>query len=272
MTAPTSSPPLMSTDARLAAVQRYEILDTPRDGAFDQIAVLAATIFGTPIGSVTIVDTDRVWFKALNGLEGVTEIGIEPGLCASVIERDGPYVVTDAGTDPRTRDHPLVRGELAVRFYAAAPIVTPDGHRLGTVNVIDQQPREPTDAQTDMLTRLAVIVADLLELRLSAARAIQGERLLREVAERDRLQAERLLATVHQAGALAPPDGEHIGCELGRLMEAECVRPADVKVADSWGDSAWSCTEHASEALVLTPGVFLATEDSQGLAVYRRRG
>lgn len=114
--------------ARLAAVHRSEILDAPTDGTFDDIARLAALAFGTPIATVSIVDTARVWFAATHGLDGVTQIGNEPGLCASAVLADEVYVVTDATLDPRTLDHPQVRGELGLRFYAAAPIVTTDGH------------------------------------------------------------------------------------------------------------------------------------------------
>jgi GAF domain-containing protein len=157
--------------ARLAAVRRYEILDAPADGSFDKIAWLAATIFRTPIATVTIVDRDRVWFAATEGLDGVSQIGAEPGLCASAILQPGPYVVNDAVINPRTMDHPLVRGDFGLRFYAAAPIVTPDGYRLGTVNVIDTEPREMSDADMRVLETLAGLVADHLETRLAAITA-----------------------------------------------------------------------------------------------------
>src|SRR5690349_7234456 len=96
---------------RLAAVRRYEILDAPADGTFNRIAETAATVCGTPIATVSIVDADRVWFAACYGLEGVSQVGTEPGLCASAFVADGTYVVEDAAIDPRTLDHPLVRGE-----------------------------------------------------------------------------------------------------------------------------------------------------------------
>lgn len=130
------------TEGRLAAVRRYEILDSLRDGEFDDVAAMAAAACGTPIATVSIVDEDRVWFAAVHGLKGVTQIGAEPGLCVSAILSDDLYLVGDAEVDPRTVDHPLVRGELGLRFYAAAPIVTGDGYRLGTVNVIDREPRK----------------------------------------------------------------------------------------------------------------------------------
>lgn len=129
--AAAAGPADLTEAARLAAVARYDVLDTPPDGAFDRIARLAARLLGAPIATVSIVDTDRIWFKATTGLAGVRQIGRDPGLCSSAILEDVPYVVRDALTDPRTVHNPLVHGELGIRFYAAAPIITADGHRLG---------------------------------------------------------------------------------------------------------------------------------------------
>ncbi|MEU0990616.1 GAF domain-containing SpoIIE family protein phosphatase [Streptomyces sp. NPDC005953] len=181
---------------RLAAVHRYQILDTPPDGAFDKVASLAARIFSVPFAAVAIVDSDRVWFKATFGLGGTTQMGRDPGLCASAILEGTPYVVTDAAVDPRTAAHPLVRGELGIRFYAAAPITTPDGVHIGTVNVLDTRPREVSAAQLAALQDLAALVMDQLELRLSAMRTLATERRMRTDAER--------LATALQRTLLPP--------------------------------------------------------------------
>ncbi|WP_411076472.1 PP2C family protein-serine/threonine phosphatase [Streptomyces sp. cmx-4-7] len=180
----SASPPALEEELRMAAVRRYQILDTPPDGAFDKIASLAARIFDAPMASVAIVDADRVWFKAAHGLGDVTQIGRDPGLCASAILDNAPYTVSDALTDPRTAGNPLVHGEAGVRFYAAAPIVTARGERLGTVNVLDTRPRQATDGQTAALAELAALVMDQLELRLSAIRTVAAERQLRTSAER----------------------------------------------------------------------------------------
>ncbi|MDR7275198.1 GAF domain-containing protein [Catenuloplanes atrovinosus] len=155
---------------RLAAVRRYVLVDQPVEDAYDRIAFLAGTIFDTPIATVSLVEQDRVWLAACQGLTGVRQVGREPGLCASVIAQDDTYVVTDAAVDPRTLEHPLVRGELGLRFYAAAPIRTHDGYRLGTVNVIDSRPRTATPRQLKALQHLASMVSDELELRLSVIR------------------------------------------------------------------------------------------------------
>lgn len=154
---------------RLAAVARYRILDTPPDGAFDRVARLAARFFDVPIATITIVDTDRIWFKARHGVDA-DQIMREPGLCASAILEHEPWMVTDARVDPRTLDNALVRGELGLRFYAGAPLKTADGYNLGTMNVIDVEPRELTSQQLEALADFAQIVVDALELRLVALR------------------------------------------------------------------------------------------------------
>lgn len=161
---------------RIKAVARYNILDTPPDGAFDRVAAIAAKLFGVPMATVSIVDTDRVWFKASLGLPGVRQVTRDPGLCASVILQGEVYVVSNAKSDPRTAGHPLVTGALGLQFYAAAPIITADGQRLGTVAVMDSEPHEATPVQLGMLEDLAAVVMDQLELRLAALGALRTGR------------------------------------------------------------------------------------------------
>ncbi|MFI5955123.1 PP2C family protein-serine/threonine phosphatase [Cryptosporangium sp. NPDC051539] len=203
---------------RLKAVRRYDILDTPPDGAFDRIAALAARIFGVPVATVTIVDEDRIWFKATHGVE-VTEIGRDPGLCASAILADGPMAIEDASLDPIAYNNPLVRGEFGLRFYAAAPIVTSDGFHLGTVNVIDMKPRPVTEAELATLADLAAIVVDELELRLSAIREVRLERRRREEVQKSKGQVEEVARTLQQT--LLPPRMPKVpGLELSAFYHA----------------------------------------------------
>lgn len=168
--------------ARMAAVRRYDILDTPPDGAFDRIALLAARLLDTPIATVSIVDEDRIWFKSHHGVDA-SQIDRVPGLCASAIMRDDPYVVADAAMDPRAALNPLVAGELGVRFYAAAPLITGDGYRLGTLNVIDRRPRTITEDDVATLQDLAAVVMDEIELRLSARKVAEVKAELERLGE-----------------------------------------------------------------------------------------
>ncbi|MFV0136737.1 PP2C family protein-serine/threonine phosphatase [Streptomyces sp. HMX87] len=177
--------------ARMEAVRRYDILDTPPDGAFDRVAAMAARLFDVPVASVTIVDEDRIWFKAAHGVEGVSEINREPGLCGSAILSDEAMVIPDTLADPVACNNGLVTGPMAVRFYAAAPIITHDGHRLGTVNILDTRPRSVTEDDTATLADLAAIVLDEMEMRLSALNALRLEQERRRVQEEARQRAEQ---------------------------------------------------------------------------------
>lgn len=169
---------------RIAAVKRYDILDTPPDGAFDRVTAIAARLFSAPISIISIVDEDRIWFKSHHGLSA-TEIGRDPGLCASAILSNDPHILADALTDPRSLANPLVAGDFGLRFYAGVPLRTSDGYNLGTLCVIDKAPRSIDQKQIDDLTDLASIVMDQMELRLSARRAIsQANLLAREIDHR----------------------------------------------------------------------------------------
>ena len=157
---------------RLEAIRRYDILDTPPDGAFDRVTRLAARTLGAPIAIVSIVDEDRIWFKSKVGLD-VSQVERSPGLCASAILQDEPWIVEDARNDPRALANPLVAGEFGLQFYAGAPLRTRDGHNLGTVCVIDREPRHFGPEGQEILTDLAAIVIDEMELRLAARMALE---------------------------------------------------------------------------------------------------
>jgi two-component sensor histidine kinase len=173
-----------SEPQRMAAVNRYEVLDTPPDGAFDRITAIAARRFNVPISIISIVDHDRIWFKSHHGLD-VAEIPREPGLCASAILSPDPHILPDASVDPRSLANPLVAGDFGLRFYAGVPLTTDDGHNLGTLCVIDKIARPVTQEQIEDLKDLASLVIDQLELRMSARRAVAQKQLLaREIDHR----------------------------------------------------------------------------------------
>lgn len=161
--------------ARLKAVRRYEVLDTPPDGAFDRITSLAARLFEVPISIVSIVDHDRIWFKSHHGID-VEQIDREPGLCDSAILQSEPWVVSDASVDPRTLTNSLVCGDLGLRFYVGIPLRTSDGFNLGTFNIIDVEPREFADKDLEIMKDLAAVIVDELELRLSVNRLVSSLR------------------------------------------------------------------------------------------------
>lgn len=159
---------------RIEVLKKYDILDTPPDGSFDQFSNLAANLLDMPIAIVSLVDTDRIWFKSHYGLE-INEIGRDPGLCSSAILSDDFYLVEDAKKDPRTLANPLVAGDFGLRFYAAAPLKTKEGHNLGTLCVLDKKPRKLTKAKKEILENLAELVVNQMELRLEARNAVKHQ-------------------------------------------------------------------------------------------------
>jgi signal transduction histidine kinase len=160
---------------RIETLNKYDILDTPPEGTFDSIVKLASKLLDVPIAMVSLVDTDRIWFKSAFGLN-IQQIPREGGLCSSAILSDEFYMIEDALTDTRTMNHSLVIGESGwLRFYAGVPLTTSDGYNLGTLCVLDRKPRTLTDSEQIILVDLAAIVMQHLELRLMARLAVSSQ-------------------------------------------------------------------------------------------------
>jgi signal transduction histidine kinase len=202
----------MNTDMeneRILSLQKYNILDTPPDGSFDRITRLAALLLDVPIAIVTLVDTDRIWFKSRYGLD-VQQIPRDPGLCASAILGDGFYEVNDAPSDPRTLANPLVASQFGLRFYAAIPLRVKEGFNLGTLCVIDKKPRKLLPNQIEILQYLADILIDQMELRLAARTAIYQQNNVLSIAAHDLKTPLTLISAWSELAKMSKDDPDSV--------------------------------------------------------------
>ncbi|HTQ52816.1 MAG TPA: GAF domain-containing protein [Bryobacteraceae bacterium] len=162
-------PPVpLNEHMRLELLRQYDVLDTPAEAVFDEITERAAAVCETPVSLLTFVDRDRVWFKSNKGLS-LREMPRETSFCAHAVCQDELYV-GDTLADERFTDNPLVTGASCIRFYAGVPLRSPEGLALGTLCVLDQQPRELTPEQGAILRQLAQEAVLLLEIRRAGGR------------------------------------------------------------------------------------------------------
>jgi anti-sigma regulatory factor (Ser/Thr protein kinase) len=185
MSVPKTAPVMPANEeARLEALRLYRILDTEPERSFDDLTLLASHICGTPMALISLVDADRQWFKSRIGIP-ISETARAVSFCAHAINHQDLFIVPDARQDERFSDNPLVLGSPEIRFYAGAPLVTPDGHALGTLCVLDRVARTLSREQLEALTALCHQTEAQLELRRHVLE-------LREALhDRDRAQSEQ---------------------------------------------------------------------------------
>ncbi|UYZ57803.1 GAF domain-containing DNA-binding protein [Hymenobacter latericus] len=214
---------MFGEEDRLEALRAYRILDTSPEEDFDALTRLAAYICGTPISLVSLIDSDRQWFKSSFGL-GVSETPRAYSFCQYAMVSDGVYEVENAADDPLFRNNPLVTSDPNIRFYAGAPLVAPTGQPLGALCAIDTQPRHLTDEQRDALKTLAREVVSHLELRRARLQL-----------EQERAKLEGLLRMANDTAASLYSNGR---TELFVKQDHKLVRvcATDISYVEALGD------------------------------------
>ena len=196
---------------RLLALNRYKILDTLPEQEYDDLTQLAADICGTPISLISLVDQDRQWFKSRVGLDA-TETPRDISFCGHAVADGEILNIPDATQDVRFADNPLVLQDPNIRFYAGVPLITPDLYPLGTLCVIDRQPRTLTPKQIQQLQALSRLAVGQLELRLS------GEDLVKRTANlKARVEREQLISTIANKTAASLPLPEILETTVQKL-------------------------------------------------------
>lgn len=203
---------------RADAIRRWEILDVPPD-CYHEIAALAARLFAVPYSVVTVIDEDGIWFHGRHGVD-LPGVPLGPGLCLTVVTTGRPHGLADASLDPSACTNPLVAGEFGLRFYLGVPLLTADGHNVGTLAVFDQTPRPVPNDRLDVLEALAGLVVREFEIRLAARAAVARE------------QEERL-AALDRSADLENALGTHgtIGQAMGILMAQRRIDSNDAFTA-----------------------------------------
>jgi anti-sigma regulatory factor (Ser/Thr protein kinase) len=227
--------------ARLAALRQYRILDTEPEQAFDDLTFLASQICRTPIALITLLDEERQWFKSRVGTSA-TETARSIAFCAHTIQQDDVFVIPDTLSDERFRENPFVVGEPWFRFYAGAPLVTRDGHALGSLCVFDRVPRILTPEQEAALVALRRQAIAQLELRVNVDELAQALRARDQAEEAERRLVQELQSSLEGARHLTALLPFCSACQLNIVIPAV---PAAINIV----------TDGVAQALRNKPGV-----------------
>ena len=278
-------PPLpLNETQRLMSLHSLRLLDTPAEERFDRITRMAIRMFGVETCLISLVDSNRQWFKSKQGLEAC-ETSREVSFCGHAILDEDVFVVGDAAADPRFEDNPLVTGEPHIRFYAGCPVRSPDGLRIGTLCLLDSQPRGFPPADKEILRDLAALVED--EFRVTAQATVDdltniaNRRGFNTVAghllslcRRTNTEAEMIFFDLDKFKDINDTYGHQAGDQtlrgFARLL-IKCFRSADV-VARLGGDEfvvLMTASGSTSKAAIDRLAEFARRDDSETLSQLR---
>jgi diguanylate cyclase (GGDEF)-like protein len=257
--------------ARLSALRAYCVLDTGREARFDDLTCLAASICEAPVSLVSLVDINRLFFKSAHGMD-VREVPYPDFFCGQAIRQRDVFVVPDAAADPRFANHPLVADSPRVRFYAGAPLITPQNYALGTLCVVDFVPRQLSEKQLDTLRILSRQAMCQLELNLQAMRdpltGLYNRRQLDEGLHREVLRARRVGGSV---GVMAI-DVDHfkrVNDTLGHEVGDSALRGVAEELASCVREEDIACRAGGEEFVIILPGAGKTALRSRAEAVRR---
>lgn len=217
---------------RLAALEKLDMLDTPRDEGFDRMVRLIKTVFTVDIGIVSFIDGHRQWYKSCSGMS-VDEMPRQDSFCQYVVNCEEPLLIQDTTRDPRFASHPVVTGEAHIRFYAGVPLKTRDGYTVGTVCAIDRSPRSFSTRDLGILQEIAGLAMDRVEVMQTAAVDSLTGALTRRAFKEEAARLLSLAARHHQDVACITLDVDHFkrvndthghatGDEALKLVAATC--------------------------------------------------
>lgn len=213
----TAAPIPANEAERIATLRMFAILDTEKESGFDIIADFVAKQFEVPIALISLVDTDRQWFKSSCGLEEA-ETPRDLAFCGYTILGDDILYIPDATKDKRVHDNALVTGEMAIRFYCGAPLIAKNGHRLGSLCIIDTKPRHDfAEDKQRQLADLADLVVAQMEKRIASGDALKEAELQHKAAASDR-QIRALIDHVPAGVALIDRSGRYLACNSSWLQ------------------------------------------------------
>ena len=221
-------------EGRIAALERYAVLDTAPEAPFEKITSLVQSVMDVPICAVSLVDRERQWFKSIQGLDA-KETPRSVSFCTHTIKTDEPLIVPDALLHPCFKTNALVLGAPHIRSYAGVPLQTPDGYNVGALCAIDTKPRDFSEAQIGILKSFASLVVDELELRriaerdhLTHALTRRGflEQMKKEIARCHRHNRESVLVLMDIDHFKAVNDGfgHPAGDEVLKAVSAACIQ------------------------------------------------